>query len=74
MIMNVLNTGLEIRVVLWPQSTNTYAGQPDSDVWWSGGLLKKLTIKEQYFDNFNWHRYLLCLHICFINFYVWQGQ
>ena len=32
--------GLEIRVVLWPQSTKTSAGLPDSARWWSGGLLE----------------------------------
>ena len=39
-----LYAGLKIRVVLWPQSTKTYAGPPDSAMWWSGGLLKKLSI------------------------------
>ena len=34
------NTGLKIRVVLWPQSTKTTGGPPDSARWWSGGLLK----------------------------------
>ena len=39
----ILNTsefpGLEIRVVLWPQSTKTSVGPPDDAMWWSGGLL-----------------------------------
>ena len=34
-------SGLEIRVVLWPQSTKTSVGPPDSARWWSGGLLEK---------------------------------
>ena len=29
--------GLEIRVVLWPQSTKTSVGPPDNARWWSGG-------------------------------------
>ena len=33
-------SGLEIRVVLWPQSTKTSVGPPDSARWWSGGLLE----------------------------------
>ena len=41
-------SGLEIRVVLWPQSTRTSGGPPDSAMWWSGGLLETLTIN---FDN-----------------------
>ena len=32
--------GLKTRVVLWPQSTKTSVGPPDSAMWWSGGLLK----------------------------------
>ena len=32
--------GLEIRVVLWPQSTKTSVGPPDSARWWSGGVLE----------------------------------
>ena len=28
-------TGLEIRVVLWPQSTKTSVGPPDISMWWS---------------------------------------
>ena len=32
--------GLEIRVVLWPQSTRTSGGPPDSAIWWSGGILE----------------------------------
>ena len=44
-------SGLEIRVVLWPQSTRTSGGPPAISMWWSGGLLKLLTIKKQYFDN-----------------------
>ena len=43
--------GLEIRVVLWPQSTKTSVGPPDISTWWSGGLLKTLIIKKQYFYN-----------------------
>ena len=35
-----LYTGLEIRVVLWPQSTKSSVGPPDSAMWWSGGLLE----------------------------------
>ena len=34
------STGLEIRLVLWPQSTKTSVGLPDSDMWWSCGLLE----------------------------------
>ena len=34
------NAGLEIRVVLWPQSTRTSGGPPDCATWWSGGLLE----------------------------------
>ena len=30
--------GLEITVVLWPQSTRTCGGPPDSATWWSGGV------------------------------------
>ena len=45
------HTGLEIRVVLWPQSTKTSVGPPDISTWWSGGLLKTLIIKKQYFYN-----------------------
>ena len=41
--------GLEIRVVLWPQSSKTSVGPPDISMWWSGGLLK--TLKKQYFGN-----------------------
>ena len=37
-------SGLEIRVVLWPQPTRTSGGPPDSVMWWSGGLLETLTI------------------------------
>ena len=33
-------SGLEIRVVLWPQSTRTSGGPPDCATWWSGGLLE----------------------------------
>ena len=33
-------SGLEIRVVLWPQSTKTSVGPPDCARWWSGGLLE----------------------------------
>ena len=44
----VSHAGLEIRVVLWPQSTRTSGGPPDSAMWWSGGLLETLTIN---FDN-----------------------
>ena len=36
----------EIRVVLWPQSTKTSVGPPDISMWWSGGLLKIVTIKN----------------------------
>ena len=32
--------GLEIRVVLWPQSTRSSGGPPDSAMWLSGGLLE----------------------------------
>ena len=39
-VMPSMSTGLEIRVVLWPQSTKTSAGPPDSARWWSGGLLE----------------------------------
>ena len=46
------SSGLEIRVVLWPQSTKTSVGPPAISMWWSGGLLKTLTIKKQCFDNF----------------------
>ena len=31
---------VEIRVVLWPQSTKTSVGPPDGARWWSGGLLE----------------------------------
>ena len=48
--LNDQAAGLEIRVVLWPQSTRTSGGPPDSAMWWSGGLMetKLLTIN---FDN-----------------------
>ena len=67
-------TGLELKVVLWPQSTTTSVGPPDSAVVvrCSGVFL---TIKEQYFNNFcNWHSKFICLHICFIKVYVLQGM
>ena len=32
--------GLGIRVVLWPQSTRTSGGPPESAMWWSGGVLE----------------------------------
>ena len=35
-----VSPGLEMRVVLWPQSTRTSGGPPDSATWWSGGLLE----------------------------------
>ena len=34
--------GLNIRMVLWPQSTNISVGPPDISMWCSGGLLEKL--------------------------------
>ena len=34
-----IKSGLEIRVVPWPQSTKSSVGPPDSARWWSGGLL-----------------------------------
>ena len=37
---NKTYAGLEIRVVLWPQSTKTSVGPPDGAMWWSGGLLE----------------------------------
>ena len=48
-IVDVLSrSGLEIRVVLCPQSTRTSGGPPYSAMWWSGGLLESITIN---FDN-----------------------
>ena len=47
---------LEIRVVLWPQSTKTSVGPPDSDRWWSGGLLENSPLKNSILTIFfNWH-------------------
>ena len=63
-------SGLEIRVVLWPQSTKTSVGPPDSAKWWSGGLLENSSIKEQYLNKNNWHRSFLCFHIFFVKCYV----
>ena len=40
-------SGLEIRVVLWPQSTKTTVGPPDSARWWSGGPLKNSPKKNK---------------------------
>ena len=49
--LTLYSSGLEIRVVLCPQSTKTSVGPPDISTWWSGGLLKTLIIKKQYFYN-----------------------
>ena len=40
---------LKIRVVLWPQSTKTSVGPPDSDRWWSGDFYWKSHHKRTVF-------------------------
>ena len=67
-------SGLKFRVVLWPQSTKTFAGPPDSAMWWSGGLLENSQLKKKR-EKINGHRSFvgLCLHIFFIKYHVLQG-